>query len=158
MTGVFQAKKKLGGGVQELTEQLSKVAHAVNYPVSYSGTDGTVVAYATGDEIYGLNQSQIVAPEFYDQVDIDAIASTPLTILVEPVTHLTQIEVIPSVAITVEATMIAEVGTKVDFNVSLEAVLGTPGTDAEIVSYNLYTNADGTININPIVRMLIVAN
>jgi hypothetical protein len=154
MTGTFQIRKQNDGGVQELREYNSKVVLAVNDPVAFS-TDGTLKAYATGDEILGVNNSEIVAPEFYSQVDIDAIATTPVKVLISPVKQdESEVEVIPSVAITAVATIEAVIGHKLDFNVSNELILGTPGTDAQVSGYKVYTAKDGDLNINPIVTFL----
>ena len=154
MTGTFQIRKQNDGGVQELIEYNSKVVLAVNDPVSFS-TDGTLKAYATGDELLGVNNSEIVAPEFYSQVDIDAIATTPVKVLISPVKKgESEVEVLPSIAITAIATIEAEIGTKVDLNVSNEVVLGVAGTDARIIDYKVYTAKDGTLDINPIVVFL----
>ena len=154
MTGTFQIRKQNDGGVQELIEYNSKVVLAVNDPVSFS-TDGTLKAYATGDEILGVNNSELVAPEFYNQEDLDAIATTPVKVLISPVKKdESEVEVIPSVAITSVATIEAEIGLKRDFNVSNELVLGADGTDARIVDYKVYTAKDGSLTINPIVVFL----
>jgi len=153
MTGIFQIKKQNDGGVQELIELDTKVVLNVNDPVAFS-TDGTIKAYASGDEIVGVNNSEMVAPEFYEQVDLDAVGTTPLKVLISPVKHNSLVEVLPSVTITDEATIKAEIGTKVDLNASLEVVLGTSGTDAQIVDYMKYTAKDGALNINPIVKFL----
>ena len=152
MTGTFQIKKQNDGGVQELIEYNTKDILAVNDPVSFD-TDGTVIAYA-GGQILGVNNSQMVAPEFYSQTDLDAVATTAVKVLISPVKQgVTEVEVVPSVAITAVATIEAVIGHKLDF-VANELVLGTPGTDAQVVDYMVYTAKDGTLTINPIVILL----
>ena len=154
MTGTFQIKKQLDGGVQELLELESKVILAVNDPVAFS-TDGTVVAYGTGDEIVGVNSSEMVAPEFYNAADLTGIAVTPVKVLISPVKSSSNVEVLPSVAITTEAAAKAEIGLLRDFNASNKLIAGIAGTDAQVVDYMVYTAKDGTLNINPIVKLLI---
>jgi hypothetical protein len=154
MTGTFQIKKQNDGGVQELREYNTKDVLLVGDPVALD-TDGTVIAYGTGDEILGVNDSQMAAPEFYSQTDLDAIATTAVQVLISPVKEgESEVEVLPSVAITAEATIEAVIGHKLDFNVSNELILGTPGTDAQVVDYMVYTAKDGTLTINPIVIFL----
>jgi hypothetical protein len=102
----------------------------------------------------------MAAPEFYNQTDLDDIATTAVKVLISPVKHNSNVEVLPAVAITgtmAEALAIIEpvIGHKLDFNAGLEIVLGTPGTDAQIVDYMVYTAIDGAVNINPIVKLLI---
>ena len=154
MTGTFQIRKQNDGGVQELREYNTKVTLAVGDPVAFS-TDGTLKAYATGDEILGVNNSQMAAPEFYNQSDLDDIATTPVKVLISPIKGgESEVEVIPSVAITAIATIEAVIGHKLDFNASNELVLGTPGTDAQVSGYKVYTAKDGSLTINPIVTFL----
>lgn len=151
MTGVFQIRKQNDGGVQELREYDSKVVLAVGDPVSFS-TDGTIKAYATGDVILGVNDSQMIAPEFYEQADLDAIATTPVTVLVSPIKQdESEVEVVPAVAITDEAAMKGYIGLEYDFNVSNELVMTLAGTDARVSGYKKYTAKDGTATFNPIV-------
>jgi hypothetical protein len=153
MTGTFQIRKQNDGGVQELYNAATNVVFAVNDPVSYD-TDGTLKAYATGGQIFGVNNSEMVAPEFYGQTDLDNIATTAVDVLISPVKLESQVEVLPSIAITDEATIKAVIGHKLDFNVSNELVLGLAGTDAQVVDYKVYTAKDGTLTINPIVIFL----
>lgn len=153
MTGTFQIRKQNDGGVQELMEASTNVEFDVNYPVSFS-TDGTIVAYASGSELLGVNNSEIAAPEFYEQTDIDDIATTAIKVLVSPVKENSLVEVLPSVTITDADTMAGYIGTKCDFDASLELVLGTVGTDAQVLDSKTYTAEDGTLTINPIVKFL----
>jgi hypothetical protein len=154
MTGKFQIKKQNDGGVQELREYNSKVVFAVNDPVSFD-TDGTVKAYVSGEEILGVNSSEMVAPEFYSQTDLDAIATTAVKVLISPVKKdESEVEVAPATPITDVATIEAEIGSKVDFNVSDQVVVGVAGTAARIVDYMVYTAKDGSLTINPIVTLL----
>jgi len=154
MTGTFQIKKQLDGGVQELLELSTKDVLAVNDPVSFD-TDGTLIPYATTLIAVGVNSSEMASPEFYDAADITNIGTTPVKVLISPIKHNSNVEVIPSVAITSEATIIAEIGQTAAFNSSLELIVGTPGVDAQIVDYMVYTAKDGSVTINPIVKLLI---
>lgn len=153
MTGTFQIKKQLDGGVQELVELNTKDVLAVGDPVSFD-TDGTLIPYATTLSIAGINNSQMSSPEFYDASAITAIATTPVKVLINPVKSETFVEVIPSVAITAVATIEAEIGQTAAFNAGLELIVGTPGVDAQIVDYMVYTTKAGVLNINPIVKLL----
>lgn len=153
MTGTFQIRKQNDGGVQELINASTNVEFDVNYPVSFD-TDGTLTAYASGAEIFGVNNTEFAAPEFFSQDDLDDIATTALTVLVSPVKSNSLVEVLSSVSVTDEDTMKGYIGSKVDFNASLAAVLGTAGTDAQVMDYKVYTATDGTLTINPIVKFL----
>jgi len=154
MTGLFQIKKQLDGGVQELLGMKSKVVLNVNDPVTLD-TDGTIVKYASGDALLGVNNSEMVAPEFYNQADLDAIATTAVETLINPAKENTMIEVVPAVAITTQAAIDALIGYKADFDANLKLVTTAAGTDAQIVDFIKYTAKDGTLTFNPIVKALI---
>lgn len=162
MTGAFQIKKQLDGGVQELIEMKAKTVLAVGDPVSVD-TDGNLKAFATGEQIFGVNNSQIAAPEFYEQVDIDAIDAThQLTVLINPIKKdRTMIEVEPVTAITTQAAMDALMYDHFDFGTAGDAaklVNATPvviaSADATVVDFMKYTAKNGDLTFNPIVKML----
>jgi len=91
----------------------------------------------------------------YEQIDLDNIGSTPLPILISPVKHQSWVEMLPLVAITDEATAKANIGLTRDITAAfaLDIAGAVVNSDATIVDYIKYTNADGSLNFNPVVVM-----
>lgn len=151
MTGAFQIRKQNDGGVQELREYETTSVFAVGDPVGSDGA-GNIIAWVSGAELLGVNDSQMVAPEFYSQADLDNIATVALPILISPIKEReSEVEVVPSVAITNESAMKAEIGSLCNINGSNQIVVGVLGTDCQIVDYKKYTAKDGSLTFNPIV-------